>query len=907
MRRTWEWLGLNLGKRAGVVAICGLLLTVGLGFGITTLRFTTSNSDYLNTNDPAWINNVNYEKVFGGDPMAVLFTMKPGTTVDNLLTKSNQAAFKTISSKLAKDPWVFSAVTPMDALQFAQTLLSSPSGGPLNSPAFKLLQAAISRDKDPADKQIRAHYLTQEGIQLAKTLPADQVLQNPKWMQFVIHEQNGSVRQSLLTFVHDNHHALLAVYLKGDLNINQETTAASSVTAIINAAHFQNVTTITTGVPALLKTINDYLKHGIIVLALLAGAIMVTILLLTFTVRWRLLAFAIVALGLVWGFGLVGYFHVPLTLATIAALPVLLGVGMDYAIQMHSRIEEEVILDRAAHPIQAAARGLGPALLVVTFDAVFAFMALWFAKTPAIREFGSLLVIGIIAVCFCSIIATLSILGIREFKSPTKGKDFSQGRLSRIAVFLGSLPQRTAVPLAVISVVVLLAGIAVEGKLALQTDPISWVNPQSQAIQNIKQLKAATGSDNEIAMRISTAHPWSNQTVDYVINFSHQLQDKYPTALFPGAGLINTIDQFVTVKGMKDVPPTGAEMQGIYRIAPAGIVKTTVADNGRALNVIFLGRTDTLDQLAPVVKDLEGGINPPAGLTVAPGGIATVGVGLIQNLEKSRVELTYLAILFVGAFLTIRLRSLIRSLLSLVPVLVAVGAVSLIGVIFHLKLSPVTAVAGPLVVAVCTEFTSLILLRFVEERARGLTPREAMDATARRTGRAFMVSGMTAIAGVGVLGLSSMPLLSDFGVIVAINITVALLSALIVLPPILVWADQRNWVSRGLIKTPPAQYPTESIEERYPELVGAHVGGGGAHVDGDRSGPPPPPPPPPPPVPGPQVEPQRVPQPQLQPQPQGLPQPQPQAQPVSPGVHVRPAPAPTPLWLRPPSGDNGST
>ena len=99
-----------------------------------------------------------------------------------------------------------------------------------------------------------------------------------------------------------------------------------------------------------------------------------------------------------------------------------------------------------------------------------------------------------------------------------------------------------------------------------------------------------------------------------------------------------------------------------------------------------------------------------------------MGVGLIQNLEKSRVQLTYLAILFVGAFLTIRLRSLIRALLSLVPVLVAVGAVSLIGVAFHLKLSPVTAVAGPLVVAVCTEFTSLILLRFVEERRRGPRP-----------------------------------------------------------------------------------------------------------------------------------------------------------------------------------------
>jgi predicted RND superfamily exporter protein len=110
-----------------------------------------------------------------------------------------------------------------------------------------------------------------------------------------------------------------------------------------------------------------------------------------------------------------------------------------------------------------------------------------------------------------------------------------------------------------------------------------------------------------------------------------------------------------------------------------------------------------------------------------------------------------------------------------------------------------TAVGGPLVVAVCTEFTSLILLRFVEERKRGLSPKEAIDVTASRTGRAFIVSAMTATAGVAVIATSSLPLLRDFGIIVAMNVAVALLSALVVLPPMLVWADQRNWVSRGLV------------------------------------------------------------------------------------------------------------
>ena len=80
-----------------------------------------------------------------------------------------------------------------------------------------------------------------------------------------------------------------------------------------------------------------------------------------------------------------------------------------------------------------------------------------------------------------------------------------------------------------------------------------------------------------------------------------------------------------------------------------------------------------------------------------------------------------------------------------------------------------------------------------------------------RTGRAFIVSACTAIAGVAVIAFSSLPLLRDFGLIVAMNVTVALLSALVILPPLLVWADQRGWVSRGMLgdRTPEDRAPKD--------------------------------------------------------------------------------------------------
>ena len=196
----------------------------------------------------------------------------------------------------------------------------------------------------------------------------------------------------------------------------------------MNELSFPNATVTATGAPILLDDINHYLRGGMLMLGGIAVAIMTLILLVLFDVRWRLLPLAVILVGVVWAFGLAGYLGIPLTIVTIAGLPVMLGVGIDYAIQLHARVEEEVILDRSDHPMQETARNLGPALLVVTFDAIFAFLALRFAKVPMIRDFGLLLAVGIAVICLNSIVMPLAALGIREFRSPTNGRDFRRGR-----------------------------------------------------------------------------------------------------------------------------------------------------------------------------------------------------------------------------------------------------------------------------------------------------------------------------------------------------------------------------------------------------------------------------------------------------------------------------------------------
>jgi predicted RND superfamily exporter protein len=151
-----------------------------------------------------------------------------------------------------------------------------------------------------------------------------------------------------------------------------------------------------------------------------------------------------------------------------------------------------------------------------------------------------------------------------------------------------------------------------------------------------------------------------------------------------------------------------------------------------------------------------------------------------------------LAVVFV--WLLVRLFNLARALLAMVPVLIAVGLSATLVALLGITISPMTTVSGPLVAATAAEFTVLILGRYLEERDRGLPPHEATQVAARRTGRAFFVSALTTAAGFAVLIFSALPLLSDFGAIVALNVSIALLSALIVLPPLLVWIDTRGWL-----------------------------------------------------------------------------------------------------------------
>ena len=104
----------------------------------------------------------------------------------------------------------------------------------------------------------------------------------------------------------------------------------------------------------------------------------------------------------------------------------------------------------------------------------------------------------------------------------------------------------------------------------------------------------------------------------------------------------------------------------------------------------------------------------------------------------------------------------------------------------RVPLNPMSVTLGALVIAISTEFSVLLSERHRQERLAGHDTVEALRRTYRHTGAAVAASGVTAIAGFGVLVLSDIRMLRDFGLVTLIDLSVSLLGVLVALPAVLV-------------------------------------------------------------------------------------------------------------------------
>lgn len=811
MRRPALALAHLVRQHAVPLVALAVLTALALSFGIPRLQFNSGQDTLLDPSSKIAQDNARYQSQFGGDPMLVLFEApQDGPGIVRLFTAENREKMARLGDELRQTGDYHSVLTPLLLIQFAQERLEERMISEPQKLAAKQEQAAAearveaaARGASPEEQEAAAQAARQEladefqkefGADAERFLSVgDHTLDNPKFVEFILFDADGNIRPDLAGAFPDGHHALMVVRLGGNLSIDETSRAAQHVKDVAATYQFDGVDTLVSGPPLLVKAINDGMKRALVVMAIFAVAIMLAVLFVIFRARWRLLSLPAVLVGCVAAFGLMGFLGIPLTMVTITGLPILIGLGVDFAIQLHSRIEDETeALGSAEAGLDRAFVRLGPALALAAVAAAIGFLVLHLSHVPMIRDFASMLAVGSIMVFIISTSLVSGVLYLRERQRIGEARPAPPTARIEVERLVGGLTGRAVgriVPIALVAFAIASIGLYVSGRIPTQTDPEKFVPSDAGVLRDLHNIGDVAGSTSEVDLLVETADGvkvTDPAVLDWMARFTEQEMTAHPE--LHTSNNLATFTQLVTGD-----PPTPDSAEHSLEIAPPAIRDSIVnGDRSMAAITFAIGEGASLADRRAITDDIEQNADPPPGVSVAPAGIAAVGTASVDAISSNRDLMSFVAIAALLVLLFAVFRNPLKAVAPLLPVLLALGASALMLYFGGIEYSPLTSISGPLIIAMGTEFNILLMSRYFEERANGLDPRQAMATASRRIGRAITASGLTVMGGFAVLAFSNFPLLDNFGKVTALNIGLSLLSTLILLPPLLVWADEEG-------------------------------------------------------------------------------------------------------------------
>jgi uncharacterized protein len=556
---------------------------------------------------------------------------------------------------------------------------------------------------------------------------------------------------------------------------------------------------VVSGAPVVVDALARALKDALLVLFAVAVAVMALVLFLVFRSGFRLLPLAVALAAAATAFGLFGLLGGSLTMATIAALPILIGLAVDYAIQLQSRFDE-VAEDglSGVEAVRSAAAAGGPTIGAACLATAAGFLALQLSPIPMVRTFGLLLIVGVAVAFALALTAGFAALSLRPVAN---GQKTFLGPERLLSLALSRPRQVLGVGLA-LAVIGWAAGTQIE-----TTSDVRSLGPQSlAAIRDLNELQDTTGVSGQLDVSVEAPDLTDPATIEWMDAFkqrvlrSNGFSGENPSCLdaevCPGPALSDFLTRGNNEVSRQGIDATLAALSP-YALRQVAPIDPQTGELGHTALLSFGIRAQSLEDQQALVARVRAQIGqpgtpggPPHGVQVQLAGLPVIAAESTADLATSRYWLTLAGLLAVALALLAVYRSPRRALVPLAPTVLATGWASLILWLTGIPLNPMSAALGALTIAIATEFGVILAGRFNEERRGGRGVEEALRRSYGRTGAAVFASGTTAIAGFAVLIASDIQMLRDFGFVTVVDLAVALLGVMVVLPAILTWSEE---------------------------------------------------------------------------------------------------------------------
>ena len=579
-------------------------------------------------------------------------------------------------------------------------------------------------------------------------------------------------------------------------------------------------------------------------------ALLVVVLLLAIAFRSiNDVAFPLIGLSfaLIWTYGILNYFGVRFTALEVAVAPLVLGLGIDYAIHLqraYSAIRKEQE-DPAEAWLRACARLSVPLSLAVV-TTVAAFLANVISPLPPIATFGYALAFGVLCAFVSSTVVVGALHVVRKKMSAVKTSQAIT--MPSLVTAIVGVQQKQQV--SVLLVTILLSGVSIFGAMSLETDfdLADFVDPDMEIMEVRQDMADSYDSAGWKLIYIlfepvesSTSIPGDSLMLDELQGLHKDLERNHdvvgtddapasPSYEGPYVVLRDAILRNSSFGDEHNLQGYGGDVYQkdtslelhLATVFSALASNQTVADAltgetwaERIEQTVYLTdgeitylRTEvrveasTSAQSQIVINNIEEqlgstlntgtlryNLESHANLHVT--GDLVILQTVLDGLNASQIRSTAISLFVSMLVLLVLTRRMVPALVVLLPVALAslwvAGSMFLLG----LKWNVLTVMVTALTIGIGIDYSIHMWRRIEVELARRDTHWEALRAALSTTGVALIMSALTTAFGFLVLLFSPMPVIQDFGLITAVTVFFSLVLALLLLP-VLVELSARN-------------------------------------------------------------------------------------------------------------------
>ncbi len=417
-------------RHARAVLAVSAVLAIAAAFAATQLSTDAGTDTLLDRDSESYRATERVREVFGEEPVVVV---AEGDLQELILTPNLGRLLRLegcLSGKVPKGakpiPGPCAELAQLHPVQF----LAGP-GTFLNEAVIQIDRQLQRLAASVPPAQLREFLLQVAARYGITSVPS---ISNPDFLASVVFDLRrgrGTPKARLAYLFPNNHSTQIVLRLRPDLSDGERTRALELIREAVDdttprqactykgqpeacfGLHGAGTYTVS-GAPIVIEGITGALKRALLILFAVAILVMGLTLLLVFRSRWRLLPLAIALATVALVFGLLDLVGGSLTIASIATMPILIGLVVDYAIQLQARYDEGVA--GGAEPLGAArnaAGRAGPTIATACLATAAGFLALQLSPIPMVRGFGLLLILGIALGFILALTAGFAALSLR--------------------------------------------------------------------------------------------------------------------------------------------------------------------------------------------------------------------------------------------------------------------------------------------------------------------------------------------------------------------------------------------------------------------------------------------------------------------------------------------------------------